>query len=92
MRLEAKKYLFDMRQAAALLSEFTAGKTFAFRGVPCEVGDSHREIGSWLGSADAGRKVALVREIPSERELTTALDAFAIDKLARIMATGFPAK
>jgi uncharacterized protein with HEPN domain len=29
MRLEAKKYLFDMRQAAALLSQFTAGKSFA---------------------------------------------------------------
>jgi len=29
MRLEAKKYLFDMRQAAALLSLFTAGKSFA---------------------------------------------------------------
>jgi uncharacterized protein with HEPN domain len=29
MRLEAKKYLFDMRQAAALLSQFTAGKHFA---------------------------------------------------------------
>ena len=29
MRLEAKKYLFDMQQAAALLSQFTAGKEFA---------------------------------------------------------------
>ena len=29
MRLEAKKYLFDMRQAAALLAQFTAGKAFA---------------------------------------------------------------
>jgi hypothetical protein len=29
MRLEAKKYLFDMRQAAALLAQFTAGKQFA---------------------------------------------------------------
>ena len=29
MRLEAKKYLYDMQQAAALLSEFTAGKDFA---------------------------------------------------------------
>jgi uncharacterized protein with HEPN domain len=29
MRLEAKKYLFDIQRAAALLTEFTAGKTFA---------------------------------------------------------------
>ncbi|MCI0452366.1 MAG: DUF86 domain-containing protein [Candidatus Latescibacteria bacterium] len=29
MRLEAKKYLFDIQQAAALLAEFTAGKEFA---------------------------------------------------------------
>ena len=29
MRLEAKKYLFDMRHAAALLAQFTAGKNFA---------------------------------------------------------------
>jgi uncharacterized protein with HEPN domain len=29
MRLEAKKYVYDMRQAAALLSQFTAGKGFA---------------------------------------------------------------
>lgn len=29
MRLEAKKYLYDIREAAKLLSEFTAGKGFA---------------------------------------------------------------
>jgi uncharacterized protein with HEPN domain len=29
MRLEAKKYLFDIQQAAGLLTEFTSGKTFA---------------------------------------------------------------
>lgn len=29
MQLEAKKYLFDIQRAAALLAEFTAGKTFA---------------------------------------------------------------
>ena len=29
MRLEAKKYLYDMQQAASLLEQFTAGKTFA---------------------------------------------------------------
>ncbi len=29
MRLESKKYLFDMQRAAALLAEFTHGKTFA---------------------------------------------------------------
>jgi uncharacterized protein with HEPN domain len=29
MRLEAKKYLYDMQQAAALLAQFTAGKQFA---------------------------------------------------------------
>ena len=29
MRLEAKKYLYDMQQAAALLTQFTAGKQFA---------------------------------------------------------------
>ncbi len=29
MRLEARKYLYDMQQAAALLSQFTAGKDFA---------------------------------------------------------------
>ena len=29
MRLEAKKYLHDVRQAAAALAEFTEGKTFA---------------------------------------------------------------
>src|SRR5438445_135303 len=28
MRLEAQKYLFDIQRAAALLKEFTAGKTF----------------------------------------------------------------
>ena len=29
MRLETKKYLYDVQQAIALLREFTAGKTFA---------------------------------------------------------------
>lgn len=29
MRLEAKKYLYDMQQAASLLAEFVAGRTFA---------------------------------------------------------------
>ncbi len=29
MRLEAKKYLYDMKQAAALLAQFTAGRQFA---------------------------------------------------------------
>ena len=29
MRLEVRKYLYDMRRAAELLSEFTASKTFA---------------------------------------------------------------
>jgi hypothetical protein len=28
MRLEAKKYLYDMQQAAALLTDFTSGKRF----------------------------------------------------------------
>ena len=28
MRLEANKYLFDIRRAVLLLTEFTAGKTF----------------------------------------------------------------
>lgn len=29
MRLEAQKYLYDVREAAGLASQFTAGKTFA---------------------------------------------------------------
>jgi uncharacterized protein with HEPN domain len=29
MRLEARKYLYDIQQAAALLAQFTAGKKFA---------------------------------------------------------------
>ena len=29
MRLEAKKYLYDMQQAASLLAQFTDGKQFA---------------------------------------------------------------
>lgn len=29
MRLEAKKYVFDIRKAAGLLAEVLAGKTFA---------------------------------------------------------------
>jgi hypothetical protein len=29
MRLEARKYLFDMQQAASLLAQFTGGKTLA---------------------------------------------------------------
>ena len=29
MRLEARKYLYDIQRAAALLTEFTLGKTFA---------------------------------------------------------------
>lgn len=29
MRLEARKYLYDIQQAAMLLAEFTAGKNFA---------------------------------------------------------------
>ena len=29
MRIEARKLLYDMQRAAALLTEFTAGKTFA---------------------------------------------------------------
>ena len=35
MRLESKKYLFDIRQAAGLLTDFTRGKSFAdFQGDP----------------------------------------------------------
>lgn len=30
MRIEARKLLYDMQRAAALLTEFTAGKTFEF--------------------------------------------------------------
>ena len=29
MRLEAKKYLYDMQQGASLLAQFVAGRTFA---------------------------------------------------------------
>ncbi len=29
MRLETRKYLYDVQRAAALLREFTVGKTFA---------------------------------------------------------------
>ena len=29
MRIEARKLLYDMQRAVALLTEFTAGKTFA---------------------------------------------------------------
>ena len=29
MRLEARKYLYDIQQAAGLLREFTRGRTFA---------------------------------------------------------------
>lgn len=29
MRLEAKKYLYDMQQGASLLADFVAGRTFA---------------------------------------------------------------
>jgi uncharacterized protein with HEPN domain len=29
MRLEARKYLYDIREAAALVAQFTAGKNFA---------------------------------------------------------------
>ena len=29
MKLESKKYLYDIRRAAGLLGEFTNGKTFA---------------------------------------------------------------
>ncbi len=29
MRLETRKYLYDIQRAAALLGEFTTGKTFA---------------------------------------------------------------
>ena len=35
MRLESKKYLFDIKQAAGLLTDFTRGKSFAdFQGDP----------------------------------------------------------
>ena len=35
MRLESKKYLFDIKQAAVLLADFTQGKSFAdFQGDP----------------------------------------------------------
>jgi uncharacterized protein with HEPN domain len=35
MRLESKKYLFDINQAAGLLTDFTRGKSFAdFQGDP----------------------------------------------------------
>jgi len=35
MRLESKKYLFDIKQAAVLLADFTRGKSFAdFQGDP----------------------------------------------------------
>ena len=29
MKLKAKKYLYDIRQAVALLNQFTAGRSFA---------------------------------------------------------------
>ena len=36
MRLEARKYLYDIQRAAALLTEFTVGKTFGtMRATPC---------------------------------------------------------
>ena len=35
MQLESKKYLFDIKQAAGLLTDFTRGKTFAdYQGDP----------------------------------------------------------
>jgi len=35
MRLESKKYLFDIKQAASLLADFTRGKSFVdFQGDP----------------------------------------------------------
>jgi uncharacterized protein with HEPN domain len=35
MQLESKKYLFDIKQAAGLLTDFTRGKSFAdFQGDP----------------------------------------------------------
>ena len=35
MRLESKKYLFDIKQAAGLLADFTRGKSFTdFQGDP----------------------------------------------------------
>jgi hypothetical protein len=42
MRLEARKYLYDIQRAAVLLTEFTAGKTLPVL---------RREIDALLGGA-----------------------------------------
>lgn len=54
MQLEAKKYLYDMQQAAALLTNFTSGKSFEdHTNDPMQSGDRTPVRDHWRGADEA---------------------------------------
>ena len=74
MRLEARKYLYDIKQAADLLGEFTAGKQF-----------TDYEENSMLRAA-VERKFEIIGEALSKLSKTDSAVASRVGEHARIIA------
>ncbi len=74
MRLEARKYQFDIQRAVALLMEFTAGKNFA---------DYMREA---MRRAAVEREFAIIGEALTQLAKSDAQVAAGISEYRRIIA------
>ncbi len=74
MRLESRKYLDDMRRAAALLSAFTTGKTFT------------DYEGNAMLRAAVERQFAIIGEAMRQLARTDEATAVRIDGYQRIIA------
>ncbi len=74
MKLETRKYLYDMQRAAALLKEFTAGKTFV---------DYERDA---MLSAAVERELAIIGEAVTQLAKVDETTAARISGYRRIIA------